>query len=242
MDLEHIERSKDVVPNDKGVVKIGDIFFVNSKDLSSYVFYESEAEAYGYIGQGVEINKLNSSLKLAIKYIGDGVFEEMVTHQKILSPCDVLIYPEKYKPFKNTVMPREDLKGPRTHFYDNKRQSFIREIDYKISNDINDFLKNTEELKQLMVKYPITLSNSTVMYLPSDEEKKKYLQSTDDERRDAIMNKLELAKKDVADAIKVIDHQISLASDLTKEKLDMAYLENQLYDFQKENNEGGKTL
>ena len=61
-------------------IKIGDLFFINVKGLTTW-YYNDEVEFFCSCGN---LSTEEDDMLVVVKYLGNGIVEEMVTHEKIL--------------------------------------------------------------------------------------------------------------------------------------------------------------
>lgn len=113
----------------------------------------------------------------------------------------------------------------------------------------NKYIADSEKYKNISTSSPllgllildVNMDGYTEAIKINDESKKKYLEHTDEERKALLEVFRKRAEDSYKEACDKIDEKVNELSEIlskrvdtpTSEDLDMAYLENELYDFQK---------
>ena len=213
-------------------IKKGDIFFASMKGISTWGIELNNSGAYGpdfmaadYVNQG--FNQECPYILLAVKYIGNGVIEEMVTGEKML-----LMLSSQYYDCKDV----ENKNCAAKYFCPLTYDTFVSE-NYGIG--ILNHCKILAEYKKISNEYPLTyLDEDENFYSINEITKYRYIEHSDEERRMLISTLKAKALEEIKDIHKTIDSEIQKSLTLTQENMDVAYLENQLYDFERK----GKTI
>ncbi len=137
----------------------------------------------------------------------------MTTHEKFLGW-------EKEILFQSKDNKREDIDLEDKDKI--KHTAYIKTIDDE-EVSFQDYYLSSKELKPYVVNYPLIFNCLYSCYDISDETKKQYLKYNDEERIKCIAETKKQALLNSKRIIKIIDETIYT--------LDIAYLENQLYDF-----------
>jgi len=91
-----------------------------------------------------------------------------------------------------------------------------------------------QKVMQFVMEYPLTLKSDNYYYHINDETKKTYLKYTDEYRKKIITGAKKAALLDAKKVNERIAEAIEKATTISNDEVDMAYLENQLYDFENE--------
>lgn len=206
-----------------GKLNIGDVFFINAKGLRNFGVCK-ETGMIGYKYGEVPIGC--ADLLLAVKYIGNGIVEEMISGENILLGGQSELY------YRDRNLPYDDFKNV----------EFGKE--YSISSSVEEGLKLIEgkkiavyidkliKTKNKALEFPLTFLEPDNKYEVTEESKKVYLRHDNDERRKIILVAKEQAKVNFEQIEEVVDGIIEKFS-INSENLDMAYLENDLFNFRK---------
>lgn len=234
-----------------GKLEIGKIYFTDIRNLSGADVSELETSIFDENADGYKyaptltwsesarvtyyLDKLEKvegylPILIAVKYIGNGLFEEMITGEILVSSG-------------------QDIGIKKT---DDSKQSFVKLPDISLESSLlvnyEDYLLECKGEKritkygfvQLLLNciernknYPISLSSEYPFYEVNEENKEIYLGYKDEDRKENIEKVKELAISESNDVNKQLLTIISDLSKLKKEDLEMAYLENNLYNFEK---------
>ena len=120
-------------------IKIGDVFFIDIQALSTWIFNEDD---FFFCSSG-NIYEDEMSMLLAVKYLGNGILEEMTTGEHILADK-----------FSNGNFKFED---------DNDLACFIY-ADYCVEQvrnskilTFNDYIEELKEMKENACNYPLAI-------------------------------------------------------------------------------------
>ena len=232
----------------KNKIEIGEIFFSDIRNLAGADIDELEAEVkegtidiiswcHGYNVNQVIQKYYKTSILIALKYLGNGIFEEMVTGEKIITSGENL----RFKETESSTVKKElsDIN------YDSS--VILNYEDYLIENQEDAVLSKNEYIQLLkncikrMSESPISLANNVCSYEINDISKKMYLEHSDEERKLIIAEVKKMALLD-AKEVKVritneinarIDNEAEKIKIISSEEIDMAYLDNELFDFER---------
>lgn len=206
----------------ESTVKIGGLYFMELFGLLGFgvTSYDgikrAECDAYS-------INKYNpeESDYYVVKYMGNGIFVEMLTGTKILSSYTSVEMEDRGSDMIN--------KSCELSFDDYKKENPKR-------NGIMDYVQKLSSVKKLAEEIPLFLDVDNALCIFSEELKKEYLKKTDAERIKKLKKSIEDAESSKKEAIKIIDSYLAKESVLTREMIEQAYFENQVYDFSRKLN------
>lgn len=210
-DSNHDEETLKRTFNGSKILNIGDIVFTDISRISGY----SLSPSFKRELEPCEIK--DKEPKVALKYIGEGVFEEMYTHTYIRLISQGL----------NVF----------NHLFDNNYDPKTYEIiDYVPSFEVDDKLskpKQVYQLKNLLkeIKEIPCVINGSRFYSASDEIKRQCLSFRRDEVEDLIAARVDCVNKENKQKIKDILSRIEELETINKEDIEMAYFDNMLYDF-----------
>lgn len=206
-------------------LKKGDVFFTEITNLSGYGIYHNTdtLDVYRIEACGKNTNEYISEYQdnnflIAIKYLGNAIFEEMTTNEKL--SCDKL---NDSKLFVNN------------YYYDDKEKSYIHLTyqDYKkyLRNNVtlreNEYDKLLLQYIEHISKYPLAISLD--LYEVTEETKKTYLKYSNETRKRFIN---EAKKNSAIDAIEIIKEVTNnIASKASKEEI--SNLDHQINEFKR---------
>lgn len=260
----------------KKVIKVGDIFFVSSRLLSMFTIEDDYVLSHGgFFGERIrELDKkiINSrekngkngcigaedELLFAVKYLGNGTVEEMVTGLKLqiesINNVEVITDKTYTNEFVGTVKFKTDDCAATFEDSDNLSISNIYYLNYneykgrEIADEGYDyvtkggFAKLLLELIYRASNYPIQIScDGEGIYTVNDQSIGKYLRDSDSTRNKYIKLLLEEAKKDYSTELFPVLNEILKKNGfgngkLPKALLNEAYLANQFYEFKHRGN------
>lgn len=211
---------KNINNNQKKNIKIGDVFFIRASDLCSWI-YADEVPVFSSSGKSLD----EDDMLIVVKYLGNGVIEEMITHEKILI-SDFLISDVNFE---------DDSELVRNVYAD-----YFKEHEKVSETDIKKYLNTLESLKQTAFKYPIIFRvvDAQIYDVTDDRRIADYLLVSDNVRKQKMFSLKKIALERSKEFIKVIDSFIinfDYNDELTgDEMLDEAYLENKIFEFKRE--------
>ena len=202
----------------KEQIKIGDVFMINSKYFENFVKYPFyQYDVYDY----EEINENGEDILFVVKYIGDGKIQEMVTGEVFILDANGLTHEN---------IPADYEKMP----YCGDISCCV--IPSKIEGcpsetRVEQYVNICYVYKSFAGKSPIIYSGGR-LYEINDDAKKEYLKYTDEQRKKIISQMMEIAIKSRDKVLSGIDDIINhYAPTLSMETIEMAYLDNKLFDF-----------
>lgn len=188
-----------------------------------------DGETYNYL------EKLDNKLDMliALKYLGNGIFEEMLTGEKIINVHDTVTFKtndgfEVLHLSDYDVSSNKDLIVNYEDYVCVEQERVLSKLEY--STLLQEFMQKSFD-------YPLSyVGNDCMNYYVVENSKKRYLEYSDEDRKKVmteLKNKALLDTKNtnekVVEAIeKMKDTDMILNDDI----LNMAYLDNQLYDFE----------
>lgn len=204
---------------------IGDVVFMSIANLSKWNAIRSRDNTVAIDGMTqcdcLSDNNLEDFL-IAVKYLGNGIFEEMTTHEKLIS----VGYGNKL----------EDLEYEDANDYIPFTSDY--HIDFETMNGGKEIpaakiAEILEKTKSNVENYPLSLfTDDTPIYYVTDDSKKVYLRHDDKERQKMILEAKKEALSCTKGTLEVISQAEKSILEVTPEVLDMADLENRLFDFQ----------
>lgn len=215
--------------DNKKKISIGQTFMISSKGILKWAKIEhTYGEAcifntyeYNYIKQ-----KDEDDILFVVKYIGNGYVQEMLTGETmLLARIDERLLEDDSDELKTADS--ECICTP-TKYEDLENYGFD-------SLSMPEYIAQLEEYKLLTTKSPLICSvvEGELMFKIDEESKTEYLKHSNEERI-SLMNKYkEEALRSLEETIKDLDSTIQTYSRITSKTLDMAYLENEIYDFEK---------
>lgn len=242
--------------NEKFVVEdlnVDDMFFIDAHEMYDCGINEKMDSAHGRedfkafdrmsgsLYQTMDnIIDSKDNLLLAVKYIGNGVFEELVTGEKISCAEHEVYFKEGYDGTGKIVMEKEIKDCPYSAWTPLTYEDFKYEGDFKTGiASLYDYPTIVKADLDYAVTYP--LSFDTGIFI-NEDSKKQYLRHTDEERKEIISKMKEIAKED-ADKLKMEVTEIiptlegkneiieTTVNNETTIDTDLTSLNNQLHDF-----------
>ena len=98
------------------------------------------------------------------------------------------------------------------------------------NNALEQYISKTNNFKKKSLEYPLILNDNEYIYFITDELKKQYLKHTDKEREITILKLKEQALKLLSQSHQDVDKELNKLTNI-EEIIDMAYLENELFNF-----------
>ena len=216
--FDRIEEKKE----DAKPIKVGDLFITPAVDLLMYDKNDDNS-LVGFKEIKLDNGRINDVyIPIIIKYLGNGVFEEMVTHEKLGAAFD-----------KGTLDGKDIVLDDYTELFDRVAGiKYDKYLEYNQKNNPNaskgDFYNYIDNLSRRIEEYPIGVDTFNLVSV-SDDLKEAYSRISAKEREYYIQDVKEVAVRSAKRVTKAI------SNNLLEEKnnsLDMAYLENQIYDFE----------
>lgn len=204
-------------------LELGEVFFIDAQAICSFgVCKESDmiGDRFG------SISHKHSDMLFAVKYIGDAVLEELVTGERILLCGEGNTYKKDFNKIYEEFMLVDFGK-----YYSvplSIEGALIKTEDKSIAMHIDKLKKIVDKARE----YPLTFLEYGSEYEVTDEAKNVYLRYDNDARRKFLSGLREQATSNVEELSATVDEIIS-RYDITDENLEMAYLENDIYNFQK---------
>lgn len=231
-------------------IKVGEVFFSNFSNLSavetwkdnepSKVGWQLERISYQYgenMGPYVGMIEIKQDFLIAVKYLGNGIFEEMTTGEKLINgrnPLAFSVSGSRTNQFEHRELP--DFDVPKNII---SEDIVLDYEDYTVAN-LNkttlskiEYYQLLENLMKLHATYPLYLQSGNGFFDINEETKKLYLRNSDESRKEIIKEAKKLALMDAKKVNEKISTTLKNMQTLSKEELDMACLDNQLYDFKK---------
>lgn len=202
---------QDLPREGKTNIKVNDILFANLNSIGTWC---KEQEA-GLVVFTYKTNFPYTNFPYApndlivVKYIGNGVFEEMVTGE-------LLLYEGNRETAHNVLT----------------ADNSVTRVNPESQVVNRDNLRNLDITKNIAQKYPLILGDSLIDM--NDASKKEYLRFSDEQRKGILSKLKEDAVKQTTEFITQIDETMKYIESkfaLTEEQIDMAYLDNQIFDF-----------
>lgn len=210
-------------------IKIGDIFFASLKGVRCWGIGHNEKNDC-LVQSTINVSHCFEDILIAVRYIGKGVIEEMVTGEKML-----IIGKDRDLCSNNYNFPDHRYADYKDRDWKPARY-FDFELQYEVFNrhDHNGrkYSSYADDVKRISAEYPLTFDDNDYIYYIDDELKKLYLKHSDEERKHAIMKMKDNTRESIHEVNVKVDRERQKDVVLTSEMLDMAYLENQLYDFE----------
>ena len=170
-----------------------------------------------------KVIKIGEVFFIDAKNLGNGIIQEMTTGEFFM--------------LEGTILKVEDKEI--VDFADHYRPFVDPNVAFLNYKDISKLFNELRSYKDVINKYPITYcGNNGGIYYVNDSTKKAYLCNSNDERKQMILS----LKKQVLDTISklndILDSSMSKTIDIIESQmndynLEVAYLENDLYDFEK---------
>ena len=170
-----------------------------------------------------KVIKIGEVFFIDAKNLGNGIIQEMTTGEFFM--------------LEGTILKVEDKEI--VDFADHYRPFVDPNVAFLNYKDISKLFNELRSYKDVINKYPITYcGNNGGIYYVNDSTKKAYLCNSNDERKQMILS----LKKRVLDTISklndILDSSMAKTIDIIESQmndynLEVAYLENDLYDFEK---------
>ena len=229
-------------------IKVGEVFFTNLSNLGAAEIWQDNesnkgmtvekiSHEYGEnMGPYVEKFEKEQDFLIVVKYLGNRIFEEMTTGEKLMcisnplafsvpsSVDDQLAYRVLTDFDAPNIIPEDTILGYENYTVANLSKTTLSKIEYY------QLLKN---LMKLHATYPLSLHSGNSFFDINEETKKLYLRNSDESRKEIIKEAKKLALMDAKKVNEKISTTLKDMQTLSKEELDMACLDNQLYDFKK---------
>ena len=227
-------------------VKIGEIYFTDVMYLcgvcleNSFTYDEYDYDDFDTISwrKDLSVEKYckssTSTTLLAIKYLGNGIFEEMTTGEKIMASCTYL---------GNTKLPDITLKNQVILNYKDYLNFCYTNVDASVE-DSSDLYGNKENLGKFeyslllqscierIAECPLILSSDCSFFKIDDENAKKvYLLNSNEERKTIIEEVKKMSLSNSKEVIEKIASTIESMKTISSREIEIAYLDNQLFDF-----------
>ncbi len=239
---------EEIKNNDKNeTLEIGKIFFANIQALKGIgilaLYDDSLLECYADDPNTVDTitaggnnvkNYTNPYIKndddimlVALKYIGNSTFEEMSTGEKIrVGEKGLFIYNQN-----NGITSYLSIPGAEYTYLKLNYEDYIVKKTGKKHLSKYEYIQRLQNMMKKNVEYPLILSSTYNCEEISEKSKQIYLLHTDEERKAVIRERKKLALLDSKEVNERIASSIEKLKTMISEDVNMAYLENQLYDF-----------
>lgn len=199
-------------------IKNGETFYINVKSLGGFGLgkfdsvYEGEINALALCVEDKTSEYLIDNIKeddvlLKLKYIGNGIFEEETTNEKIILDDNKVSFNDGTKvildkEIKDYIL--DDLIYLNYDEYSNEN----RRNKNKLS--IKDYIKSLESDIEIIKKYPLGFScfNYEIPLLMTKKNKKQYLKYNDEVRKKYIEEAKQLSLQDSNKVIPFIENSI----------------------------------
>ena len=202
------------------VIKIGEVFFIDAQNLRTWGINSScTYEVFGCCNSAFDIKQM----LLAVKYLGNGIIQEMTTGEFFM--------------LEGTILKVEDKEI--VDFADHYRPFVDPNVAFLNYKDISKLFNELRSYKDVINKYPITYcGNNGGIYYVNDSTKKAYLCNSNDERKQMILSLKKQALDTISKLNDILDSSMAKTIDIIESQmndynLEVAYLENDLYDFEK---------
>ena len=243
----------------KDPIKIGDIFFTEANAIDCWQTYMNDCgdldqflqvkNYYGFFHSSIidsleesgELDDTTEPFLFAVKYLGNSVYEEMTTGEKMICSSGNLRHEDDPRPV-DSIVDKANIMVIYEEYVSEEELENNSDLDpdnFKITPEMyirhkNEYLNSVNYFKRLSSEYPLTFENAD-MYYVDDESKQEYLKNSNELRRKIIKRMKEIAINERQEIYKMLDEEVKNISPdtLTSEDLEMAYLENDLYDFEK---------
>ena len=222
-------------------INVGDVLFVRLCDINCFSL-EKEGEetwlTYDYYPQGEELKTpINENMLVAVKYLDNGIFEEMLTGEKFISggyydqKNDVYVNGENVPEVENYYSPVEYEVYEREMYSDSDLATY------------KSYITNCEEFKNISKNHPLLviydqsldsdIDGFAHLIEINDQSKEEYIKYSDEQRKEVIKNLKHIAEQHYKEACARIDSEISKTKEqYFKEAEEIAYLDKNLYDFE----------
>lgn len=212
--MEKLEELEEV--SSKKCIGIGNVYFTRLDKVSCWDTEFDASDGATYITCHCPPLYKKDATLIAVKYLGNSIVQEMVTGEKMFlndsqfdlgdlekNNMDILTgFPLKYADFVNLGQGRA-----------------------------MEYMNLMKKFKEAAMNYPLTLNAYEEMYEVDENSKKEYLKGNNEHRKQVI----EAAKnRGIANGKKIIGtflEELTAAENSIKAEENMAYLENDLYNF-----------
>ena len=165
---------------------------------------------------------------VALKYIGNSTFEEMSTGEKIrVGERGITIKNQDTGTVSYFSIPDAEYTYLQLNYED-----YIVENPGKEHLSKYEYIQRLQNMMKKNIEYPLILSSNSYCEEISEKSKQIYLLHTDEERKVVIQERKKLALLDSKEVNERIASSIEKLKTMISEDVNMAYLENQLYDFE----------
>ena len=222
-------------------MEIGQIFFADIMALEGIGIFDLDADyaqqdtvdtitcggdnCHNYVNP--YIKNEDDIMLVALKYIGNSLFEEMSTGEKIRVGERGITFIGQDGTHSSYSIPGAEYTYVQLDYEDyiveNPNIEHISKYEY---------LQLLQNIMEKNIEYPLILAAYYYCQEISEESKQIYLLHSDEERKNVIQELKKLALLDSKEANERIANSIEKLKTLTSEDVDMAYLDNQLYDFE----------
>lgn len=229
--------------NDKNeTMEIGKIFFANIQaikgvEISALYAAYAEQDTVDMItsgGNNVQnytnpyIKNVDDIMLVALKYIGNSTFEEMSTGEKIRVGNKGIIINTP----NNGTTSYLSIPGDEYTYLHLNYEDYIAKNSGKEHLSKYEYIQRLQNMMKKNIEYPLTLNPLFYCEEISEKSKQIYLLHTDEERKVVIRERKKLALLDSKEVNERIASSIEKLKTMISEDVNMAYLENQLYDFE----------
>jgi len=223
--------------NEKIIIEPGDLLFLDSSVIGSWnaLLKKFDSNKHFKLTSYMFQNKdaLDDNCLFVVKYLGKGIFEEMLSGKKILS-CTVegVIELDNDSDINNISCELGDIDEIHDNCTTESLYAYLDRdtLDY-YEPDISSIenYKGLLDVQKMMVVSPFTVHESeSALYLINDASKVTYLNHNDSERINILDELSFKANQLIEKSNKVIKKELNkeLYSDIQ-----VGYLENQLFDY-----------
>ena len=213
--------------NDK-IISIGQTFMIPSYCIWKWGKTEEKGFPTIYEPDNICWNDEYSDILFIFKYIGNGYVQEMVTGE--------IMFLTRI----GNQLVEDDLDVSKLDVYDYiyypaRFEEYDEYADELGQKNIMMYIYRLKKYRKLIAESPClicSLLDGDEMIEIDDDSKKKYLEHSSEERITLMKKFKEEALKSAEETIKDIDAELKKNSNnMTSEMLDMAYLENDIYNF-----------
>ncbi len=216
-------------------IKVGQTFMIESRYLHKWGkekddLFDTGLDEFDY----VEMNNHNKSILYICKYIGDGIMMEMTTRQNILMASVYNFEDDKKEDRIKT--PTWVSSGLNPYKIDDLEKRREIEEEYGYNRD-RSYLQRLEEYKEMIQKTPLVYHSAEgdYLYVIDDNSKREYIQTSEEERTSQFERIREEAVQAYENTMEELNKEIKEVKEIEnvpQEVIDMAYLENEIYDFE----------
>lgn len=234
---------EEIKNNDKNeTLEIGKIFFANIQALegieirAEYANYAEQDTVDTITSGGNNVRNYTNPYRknaddimlVALKYIGNSIFEEMSTGEKIRVGPRGITFDSQNKDIRSSYLSIPDAEYT---YLQLNYEDYIVENPGKEHFSKYEYIQRLQNMMKENIKYPLILSSICYCKEISEKSKQIYLLHTDEERKVVIRERKKLALLDSKEVNERIASSIEKSKTMISEDINMAYLENQLYDF-----------